>query len=331
MKLNKVFTKEHLPFVGFRQAASELLDRLQARHPVEQWMLIRLESDQTTVLDLRGTDPFIELGQTQAYQDTLLQRILQHGLPLLDTNIAADSILNEATAVRDHGAVAYLCAPLLSSKREPMGWLIGLSRFPREDFSQSNLDILMLYTRVLATFLEHELTAVENARRLERAENEAMRDGLTHLYNRRGWERFIAKEDVRSSLYGGATGVIIVDVDNLKVVNDTEGHAAGDAMLRSVAQVLEKSLRTTDIIARIGGDEFGILAINATQDELLMLSRRIQKALDNAELSASVGSCSGNSRRPLHQTINTADGRMYENKRQRKLAVHGSCTVSGLN
>ncbi len=321
MKLNKVFTKEHLPFVGFRQAASELLDRLEKRHPVEQWMLVRLESGQTTVLDVRGVAPFVEPGKVRPYKNTLVSLVLEHGLPLMESNIASDSVLQKASAVQLHGVAAYLCAPLLSSRREPIGWIIGLSRVSREDFSQENLSNLMLYSRVLSTFLEHELTAVENARRLERAENEAMRDGLTRLYNRRGWERFIEKEDIRAGLYGGATGVIIVDVDNLKTVNDTHGHAAGDKLLQRVARVLEKSLRTSDIIARLGGDEFGVLAINATSEELKLLSKRLQLALDSADLSASVGSCPGNSRRPLHQTINTADGRMYENKRQRKLAL----------
>ena len=100
--------------------------------------------------------------------------------------------------------------------------------------------------RILATMLESEMKSQEDARLLDRTRAEALVDELTGLYNRRGWNQLLAAEEARCIRYGHPAGVVILDLDDLKLaMNDQEGHAAGDDLLRAAAQALRESTRRT--------------------------------------------------------------------------------------
>ena len=96
----------------------------------------------------------------------------------------------------------------------------------------------------------------ELARRLEYFVDH---DFLTGLFNRRHFEQELTKETDRVARYGTPGAVLVIDLDNFKDVNDTFGHKAGDDVLKGVAGLLRARLRQTDIVARIGGDEFAVL------------------------------------------------------------------------
>jgi diguanylate cyclase (GGDEF)-like protein/PAS domain S-box-containing protein len=87
----------------------------------------------------------------------------------------------------------------------------------------------------------------------------ADRDGLTGLLNRRKFEERLAQEVALVDRYGGEAAMLLIDIDSLKDVNDTLGHACGDELIRNVGAVITSRIRTTDIVARVGGDEFALL------------------------------------------------------------------------
>ena len=126
---------------------------------------------------------------------------------------------------------------------------------------EEELPLVELMARLLMTIIKNELKANEEFRRAERASAEAMTDGLTGLYNRRGWDQLVAAEDKRCQRYGHPASVLSIDLDNLKSINDNQGHAEGDCLLRSAAEVLKTVTRDADIVARLGGDEFSVLAV----------------------------------------------------------------------
>ena len=105
---------------------------------------------------------------------------------------------------------------------------------------------------------------------------EAITDKLTGVFNRRGWEGVASAELARASRSGNPLVLAIVDLDGLKVINDTEGHAEGDRLLRETAERMQSALREGDIIARLGGDEFVALLPNASLDDGLQAMRRMQ-------------------------------------------------------
>ncbi len=107
----------------------------------------------------------------------------------------------------------------------------------------------------------------------------AVVDTLTGLMNRRGFDRRLAEEVSRANRYEMPLSLLMLDLDNLKVVNDQHGHAAGDALLRAVGVLLGSELRTADIAARYGGDEFALILPSTTKTDAWAVAEKIRIAL----------------------------------------------------
>lgn len=124
------------------------------------------------------------------------------------------------------------------------------------------------------------------------AEQEAMADELTGIANRKAFDRRLDLEWRRADRYGRSLGLMVMDLDGFKQVNDLNGHAAGDKVLREVAQALADRMRDTDMVARIGGDEFAIVCPETGINELMtirrQLSDQVSKGLDGVGLSIGV-------------------------------------------
>lgn len=114
----------------------------------------------------------------------------------------------------------------------------------------------------------------------------ATHDQLTGLYNRRGFQSHVHQWLNWAARYGHPLGVVLIDIDDFKHVNDTRGHAAGDDALRVVANALQSSVRASDLVSRYGGDEFAILAPETDADELQALMQRIVENVRSASITA---------------------------------------------
>jgi diguanylate cyclase (GGDEF)-like protein/PAS domain S-box-containing protein len=113
----------------------------------------------------------------------------------------------------------------------------------------------------------------------ERLEYLIDHDFLTGLFNRHRFEQELARENERVVRYGTKGAVLIIDLDNFKDVNDAFGHAAGDDLLRGVAGALRNRIRQTDVLARVGGDEFAVLLPETDADQAEVVADGIVKAL----------------------------------------------------
>jgi GGDEF domain-containing protein len=100
-----------------------------------------------------------------------------------------------------------------------------------------------------------------------RLEREAVHDELTGLLNRRGWGQAATQQLPRAARGGQAVGVVMIDLDGLKRVNDERGHAEGDRLLRATAERMRQAFRAGDILARLGGDEFAVLLVDPSMGE----------------------------------------------------------------
>jgi two-component system, cell cycle response regulator len=130
-------------------------------------------------------------------------------------------------------------------------------------------------------FLEELL---EQQRRVESLKDEVMRDGLTGLYNYKSFHCFMDKEHYRAKRYRLPLTLVLADIDHFKTVNDTFGHPAGDEVLRLLSRTLNTSLRDSDIIARHGGEEFGILLTETSVTESLMVIERFRLMVESLAL-----------------------------------------------
>jgi diguanylate cyclase (GGDEF)-like protein len=107
----------------------------------------------------------------------------------------------------------------------------------------------------------------------------SVQDELTKIYNRRYFHEQLERELGRSRRYGEPFSVVLFDIDHLKAINDGLGHLAGDELLRTFATVIKNDIRTTDVCARIGEDEFAVLATNTNYEGATVLSTRIATIL----------------------------------------------------
>jgi two-component system cell cycle response regulator len=149
-------------------------------------------------------------------------------------------------------------------------------------------------------------------------------DALTGLPNRRALSEHIREELQRARRYGTAMSLLLVDVDGLKQVNDTHGHAAGDRVIRAVALAIAQTLRESDFGARWGGDEFGIVAPNTTSGaarafaERLVNHVRSQPDEHGRSPTVSVGIATFNPNRSEHADVESlaraADRALYQAK-----------------
>lgn len=121
------------------------------------------------------------------------------------------------------------------------------------------------------------------ARQLEEANRRlaemALRDPLTGVFNRRYLEEFLAHEVVRAARAGQSFAVAMLDLDDFKVYNDSQGHLAGDRVLREVAQAMVGSLRASDLVARYGGEEFTVVLLNTSPHDATRVLERVRAAV----------------------------------------------------
>ncbi len=154
----------------------------------------------------------------------------------------------------------------------------------------------------------------------------AERDPLTDTFNRRQFEILLNHEIARSERTGEPITVIYLDVDNLKEINDKFGHEKGDELLVKVANALKNGLRKSDIVARVGGDEFIIVTPNLSKDEALKLINRLRKKIMKEEkefpcpIDFSYGAfeITPGSKLALNKVVAEADREMYKMKKIKK-------------
>lgn len=156
----------------------------------------------------------------------------------------------------------------------------------------------------------------------------ALRDPLTGLYNRRAFEAFLQNEESGARRYGRTLTVMLLDLDHFKDLNDRFGHLAGDRALQGLASLLVKTVRRSDIVARVGGDEFAILLPDTAPDDAARLGRRLLKVvagtplelgedLPQVNLGLSMGLAGLSPETPGDQTIiQQADLALYQAKRE---------------
>ncbi|WP_295994038.1 GGDEF domain-containing protein [Rugamonas sp.] len=179
--------------------------------------------------------------------------------------------------------------------------------------------MLELMAALLSALLNAELVAAEATRRAERAEADATRDGLTGLYNRRGWDLLMQREELRCQRYGHPACVVSIDLDGLKLTNDRHGHAAGDVLLVRAGEALRQATRASDVAARLGGDEFALLSVECDIDDARNMAARLRTSLADFGVQASLGVATRGPEMTLYQAFELADADMYQAKRHGKL------------
>ena len=175
----------------------------------------------------------------------------------------------------------------------------------------------------MAAVADQVAIAIERARQFA---SEARTDHLTGLANRREFERVMEREVALAERHNRSLSMMMIDLDNLKRINDRQGHRAGDGALRVVAQQLQRVVRASDVCARVGGDEFSVAMPETDLDRARAVAARLRGAVDQAALSmrapeqvqVSVGIATWRLGQDWQGLYQAADADLYEDKRRRK-------------
>ena len=281
----------------------EVLDKtvdnaLQARPACEFALLIVLE-DELTVIRTSGIAPDARRGVeiwARSRQETIAEP-----LEIEDLRVHP-----ELAALLPSSSGLY-ALPLLFQGRS-LGVLVTLTRHGAALVDKDR--------EILGAFTEHAAVALANAHLFQTLLESATQDSLTELPNRREFDRLLAREFERSSRYGEIFSLAFIDIDRFKQLNDTRGHAAGDTLLRQVADTIQEACRASDVPARLGGDEFALLLPQTTQFEGAALCERLRAEVETlADVSISWGVAEYPTHGVTASTLTrAADAAMYASK-----------------
>lgn len=269
---------------------------------------------QITIASEQSSNPYDAGSIIVPDANIFCRKIIESNNPLYVKHAQADSIWDTNSEVYEDGFTSYLGVPV----RWPNGRIFGT--FCVMDYRQTDYqDIYLRLIHQLKDIIEADLELVEAYSNMKEL---AITDELTQLYNRRGCNVVCSQRMMLAKRMSIKLGIIYLDVDNFKSINDQFGHSVGDAVLVTLATCLRNCVRESDVLCRIGGDEFvALIAVNEQDSDFSNLRHRINssfsKGLKLAKLPAVTVSMgfSPVTSHSVTDLLDTADKLMYDAKR----------------
>ncbi len=252
--------------------------------------------------------------------------VAREGIPVVVPDVSKDERfmgkIDKTVLIKTKSLI---CVPM-TIRGQVLGVLEFVNKTTGEPFSREDLDLLLRLVDLTAV-------AVERTSLYQKMTELALTDDLTKLFNSRYLNRTIEIEIQRSTRYKTSVSLIFMDIDYFKRINDQFGHLIGSKVLVEMGQLLLKSLRSVDIVARYGGDEFVIVLPQTTPNAAAVIAERMRKSIEQntflkkegyaLKLTASFGVASyPESARSKEELIKIADEAMYNVKHQTRNAVY---------
>ena len=252
--------------------------------------------------------------------------VAQEGVPVVVPDVSIDKRFC-ARIGKEAGAKtkSLICVPI-KSKGHILGVLEITNRAANSPFTREDLELIM-------RLVDRAALAIERATLYQKMAELSVTDDLTKLFNTRYLNRTLEIEITRSNRHKSSLSLIFMDIDHFKTINDNYGHLVGSKLLVEMGQLLIKSLRTIDIVARYGGDEFVIVLPQTSPGSAVITAERIRKAIEqnvflkrdgySLRLTASFGVASyPESAQSKEDLLRLADEAMYRVKYQTRNGVY---------
>ncbi|MDD2372201.1 MAG: sensor domain-containing diguanylate cyclase [Syntrophomonadaceae bacterium] len=271
------------------------------------------ESNSFTIRELTGELTSQHLGTMLIKKGTILEQAIATGRPFYSGNVQLEI---EGIQLYHNEIESLIIAPIVYSN---FNWgLVAIDHLEKEAFTELDFELM----NILASHIALHLEEMEAKNKLNQ---QALIDPLTGIWNRRYMMKRIEEEEEKLKRHGGEACVAILDLGNLKMINDCFGHNAGDEVLKATANAITQSIRSMDTVGRYGGDEFIVLFPSTSPEEAQTALQRVNEEISkqrppgvNIDVFADFGiACSPLDTPRLLDAINIADARMYNHKRER--------------
>ncbi len=304
-----------LSLLDFESACKTVLDFLHQRLGFGLWMITRKVGDKWMVLQADNHVYPIKQGDVFKWNETLCAVMMRGEGPRIvpDTDqfpVYAKAGLNKKLPIK-----AYIGVPLTDSEGNLFGTLCAFDPDAQSETIVMERQLIELLAALLSSILKLELSATDAQRRTERLEMAAGIDPLTQLSTRSVWEQVLTKEEERCLRYGHSAAILVVDVNGLSTVNQTQGKKAGDELLKRVGEALSGVMREVDLVARLSDDEFAVLAVECNDVGSRALLKRLRQTMKKRQLDVSIGIAVRHTTGGLTTAQQMAERRMYEEKR----------------
>jgi len=175
----------------------------------------------------------------------------------------------------------HVCFPVMQQGRVGGVWQLI--------FSEAEKDKARAVLPAIQAILSEASPVIESKRLMQSLQASMMKDPMTGLFNRRFLEEFLVNLSSGADRRNTSIGILMCDVDHFKSVNDTYGHDVGDRLLVDVAEILKKTARSSDLVFRLGGEEFMVALVDADEKKVVEVSERLRKRIESYEFSSPDG------------------------------------------
>ena len=304
------------------KAISSVLDFKRLQNTILETVVKVLKAEKGSLMLVDDAEKMLTIGVAIGLSDDITNEtrleigesiagyVVKSKAPLFVTDTATDSHFAQLKG-RQIKAGTMMCAPL-TAKDKVLGAL-NVSKSEPGAFSEKDFELFI-------NLANQASIAIENARLYRYA----VTDEMTRLYNHRFFQQRLEEELLRADRYENHVSLIILDVDHFKQFNDTYGHPEGDRVLKTVARLIEKSVREIDIPARYGGEEFVVICPEKRGEGAMAPAERIRQAIESHDfriggkqvpITASLGlACYPDQAKTKAELITFADYALYYSK-----------------
>lgn len=271
------------PWPGFALAADAAVQHLDARLGLDLWLVTAVSGDDQVVVASSGAwAQLASPGTVFRWPDSFCLRMIDRQGPTFAPDVRqVPAYAQAATGVLSR-VRSYVGVPLVGDDGELFGTLCAFAGKEQPDSLSGSMDLVVLVGRMLSTILAREQFARERSQDAVSAHALTAEDALTGLRNRRGWLASLEQEQERCQRYGSTPSVLALHVSGA-------GDAHEQDLLSRCAAVLRSVSRPGDALGRVGGDEFGLLAVECDAAASQALLGRLTQQLLGAGISASAG------------------------------------------
>lgn len=295
----------------FTDSAEQAISYLKKHTPLTDWSVSRVIDGEQVHLHVQP-DQLLKTGQRVEWEESLCSR-MANGAAHIVENTQEDPDYSCMRLSAEVGA--YAGYTINDDRGEMFGVLCGVRTDPLTEGEKIDEELVALISSLLSAQLKLARVADRERRNCELSDALAQTDALTGLLNRRGWNKIVGDAQERLDAFGDSVSVAVIDLNGLKQVNDSQGHAAGDLLLQRAGEILRGKSTESCRVARYGGDEFMILANGVAPSQTEAYFSVFKESLEEAGIPAAIGFYSAQpGSTNIDQCIAAADALMYQQK-----------------